>query len=124
MQGAARVAPDVETLASLLDNGLSRARSADLCIRADQIPDPDAYIEERLRRRWVPAPRALLETVRTTAWSAEAASRTLAVSAAETRLSMAHQSPEPTVAVAARAVVPAPDVPDHARQQRPGGRQR
>ena len=92
MHATARVAPDVERLASLLDNGLTRAQSADLCIRADQIPGRETYVEERLRRQWVPAPPVLLQSVRMVAQGAEVATRTMAISAADTRLAIAHES--------------------------------
>lgn len=106
--GVARVAPDVETLAAHLDAGLSRAKSADLCIRADKIGAYHVFVDERIRRQWVPAPAPLLFEVRTAARQAEAATRTMAVSAAETTVALSRLSSDPARELMARAVAAAP----------------
>lgn len=107
LRAIARVAPDVETLASRLDAGLSRAQSADLCIRADKLPGIDTYVEDRLRRRWIPVPNDVRETVRTAARRAEAATRTMAVSAAESSLSLSHEPREAAHGLLGRTVTAA-----------------
>ncbi len=113
LQAIARVSPDIETLASRLDAGLSRAQSADLSIRADKLPGIDTYVADRLRRRWIPVPNEVRETIRTAARRAEAASRTMAVSAAESSLSLSHEPDEAAHGPVARAVTEA------TRQDRP-----
>ncbi len=123
IRATTRVAPDVEVLASMLDTGLGRSHSADLCIRADKIPGRETYVEERLHRTWIPAPPDLIGTVRATMRRAEAATRTMSVAAKETRLSIAHQSLEPRMEISARAAVSMGTVPDHLQQQERPARQ-